>query len=108
MDKAKQSKLKGYFQSLLCGTWITARNLSRATGLTLQEATQFLDEHVQKGNADKRKAVRCPECGFIIKRITREEQASNEWCYNCDAHFDAKYNCTTDVYDVSQLRVMYL
>lgn len=109
MDVSKhKTKLKAYFRSVPDGVWITAYKLSQKTGLSLEEATAFLDEHVQKGIVDKRKAVRCPECGFLVKRVARDENLlEDELCYNCDSYFDARYNCTEDIYNISELCAMY-
>lgn len=80
--------LEDYFSSLIGGATknITVSKLSKALGFSPQVASRVLTKCKELGIVDVFYAIRCPECGMLIKKVSSIADIPSEpfTCYGCD------------------------
>lgn len=90
-----------FLMNISAGSYITISNFAIKTGIDYSESVKVLEELSQGGFLEKMLAVRCPECGLLLKTIMPEDYAvDSQYCPNCDTNYDIDNDCVEVVFKV--------
>lgn len=88
---------------------ITAEKLCCATGVEYLECKHFLAEATDIGLLQKHYALRCPDCGMILKRATSIDDILHSkeefYCHFCDKIIDfSELNLQDYIFELFSLK----
>jgi len=85
LTEQQQTTIEQYFSDVSPNHLLRASKFALDNSITPQLASQILQRLVNSGAAKFHFAVRCPECGLLIKQVrSLAEVESNCFCYGCE------------------------
>lgn len=100
-NKANYQPTMKFLMNISVGSYITISNFTIKTGIDYSESVKVLEELSQGGFLERLLAVRCPECGLLLKIVQPENYAiGSQYCANCDMDSEITNDCIEVVFKV--------
>lgn len=87
LDANEKQKLDDYLKEVLPNGYLSVSQTVQKTGIKEKNLIAVLTMLVEKDYLDLVYAIRCPECGHLIKKIDNVNNFSYkqiDYCYSCD------------------------